>query len=104
MGRPDDHCKHRDMGEVTMTNAIAPEDHPTILGLACDFFKSSPDQELYEAVRNASPTQLQEFLECYRVFGSQGRLKAPLLEPGMLRPYLRTDRTDTAYWALGSFD
>jgi hypothetical protein len=68
-------------------------DTSTILDLACQFFECHPDQELYAAVLDASAAKLHEFLDRYRNFAATSPLTAPRLEPGTLRPYLRTDRT-----------
>lgn len=76
-----------------------------MLELACNYFGCSPDQELYAAVRDASPATLSDFREAYHDFASRTRLKALALQPGMLRPYLRTEgRAGFQPWLWGGFD
>jgi hypothetical protein len=78
----------------------------TALELACQFFAANPDEELYVAVKDATAKKLDSFLEMYHEFANASRLKTPVLQPGMLRPYLQTDqfgsRADA--WLRGAFD
>src|SRR5580704_5208813 len=76
-----------------------------ILELASAFFGTDQHEDLYAAFGDASPDRLEEFLVLYREFASDGRLKAPPLEEGELRPYLSTtSREYFAPWELGAFD
>jgi hypothetical protein len=75
----------------------------TVLEVACKFFETSADEDLYVAVDKASPKKLTAFLECYRDIGCKGVLDPPQLESNTLRPYLISDDQSPWYWGNFSF-
>jgi len=66
-------------------------------------FACAQEMDLYDAVRTATPAQMESVLNEYRSFASVRTVQAPLLSDGELRPYFTTE-SDLAPWVNGAFN
>ncbi len=73
------------------------------LSLACRFFETEANEELYVAASSASPKKLCAFLEQYRIAAFEGFLDPPKLDTGTLRLYLSASDGEPWLWGRFSF-
>lgn len=75
-----------------------------VLDCALRFFSCAEEEDLCRMVQEANAAKLEEFLDAYRTFVSNGTLSAPPLGKGELRPYFPTQGHDQPAWLCGGVD
>src|SRR5437588_754716 len=74
-----------------------------VLDFLLESFACAQEMDLYDAVRTATPAQMESVLNEYRSFASVRIVHAPLLSDGELRPYFTTE-SSLAPWINGAFN
>jgi hypothetical protein len=86
------------MTDVEVLDANVPDN---VLDFALAHFGPLTEEDLYASVRSATAGDLERFLDAYSEFAALGTTRAPVLEPGELRPYFPA--SDMPPWLRGHF-